>query len=108
MPLIHAVYLYPLNGHLRSQIHLPRRRLARQDQPSDQRENRFDELNGYFDSKILLRQHVEVWGEGGRIFIKDIKSSNGTFINSECLSAEGVESDAFKLKTDDVVVCTLY
>ena len=39
------------------------------------------------------------------IFIKDVKSSNGTFINQERLSPEGLESDPFELKTDDVVVC---
>lgn len=33
-----------------------------------------------------------------------MKSSNGTFINSERLSAEGVESEPFELKTDDIVV----
>lgn len=39
-----------------------------------------------------------------QIYIKDVKSSNGTFINGERLSAEGVESDPFELKTDDIVV----
>ena len=39
-----------------------------------------------------------------QIFIKDVKSSNGTFINGERLSAEGVESEAFELKSEDVVV----
>ena len=39
-----------------------------------------------------------------QIFIKDVKSSNGTFINGERLSAEGIESEPFELKTDDTVV----
>jgi hypothetical protein len=39
-----------------------------------------------------------------QIFIKDVKSSNGTFINSERLSPEGLESDPYELKTDDIVV----
>lgn len=80
--------------------------------------------NGFFDSKVLSRMHAEVWAEGGRvrppcftsltfadldavfrpqIWIKDVKSSNGTFINGERLSPEGVESEAFELHTDDVV-----
>jgi hypothetical protein len=63
------------------------------------------ERNGYFDSKVLSRQHAEVWEDGGKIFIKDVKSSNGTFINGERLSQEGVESDPYELKTDDIVVC---
>lgn len=39
-----------------------------------------------------------------QIFIKDVKSSNGTFINGERLSPEGVESEPFELKNDDIVV----
>jgi pSer/pThr/pTyr-binding forkhead associated (FHA) protein len=39
-----------------------------------------------------------------QIYIKDVKSSNGTFINGSRLSQEGVESTAFELKTDDIVV----
>lgn len=33
-----------------------------------------------------------------------MKSSNGTFINGERLSPEGLESDPYELKSDDVVV----
>ena len=40
-----------------------------------------------------------------QIFIKDVKSSNGTFINGERLSPEGLESEPFELKSDDIVVC---
>ncbi|GAA5979384.1 hypothetical protein JCM11641_005019 [Rhodosporidiobolus odoratus] len=59
--------------------------------------------NGYFDSKVLSRAHAEVWSEDGKVFIKDVKSSNGTFINGERLSPESSESDVFELNTDDVV-----
>ena len=38
-----------------------------------------------------------------QIFIRDIKSSNGTFINGERLSPEGVESQPFELKSEDQV-----
>ena len=41
---------------------------------------------------------------GWQIFIKDVKSSNGTFVNGERLSVEGVESDPWELKSDDRVV----
>ncbi|KAF6745828.1 hypothetical protein DFP72DRAFT_1153491 [Ephemerocybe angulata] len=53
--------------------------------------------------KVLSRQHAEVWEEGGKIYIKDVKSSNGTFINGERLSSEAVESDPYELKSDDIV-----
>lgn len=59
--------------------------------------------NGYFDSKVLSRMHAEVWSQDGNVYIKDVKSSNGTFINGARLSAEGQESDTFELHTDDVV-----
>ncbi|KAK4696397.1 hypothetical protein P7C70_g8387, partial [Phenoliferia sp. Uapishka_3] len=82
--------------------------------------------NGYFDSKVLSRAHAEVWSEEGKvrrkflrktqnenrpanvpytgqIFIKDVKSSNGTFINGQRLSLEAAESDIFELHTEDVV-----
>lgn len=61
------------------------------------------ERNGYFDSKVLSRQHAEIWEVSGKIYIKDVKSSNGTFINGERLSPEGVESEPFELKNDDIV-----
>ncbi|WAQ90791.1 hypothetical protein PtA15_13A190 [Puccinia triticina] len=47
--------------------------------------------------------HAEVWTENGKVLIRDVKSSNGTFINGERLSAEGVESEAFELHSDDLV-----
>ncbi|KAH9888564.1 hypothetical protein C8Q73DRAFT_807850, partial [Cubamyces lactineus] len=49
--------------------------------------------NSYFDSKVLSRQHAEVWEDNGKIFIKDVKSSNGTFIKGERLSPERLGSD---------------
>ncbi|KAG8906089.1 hypothetical protein FRB99_007613 [Tulasnella sp. 403] len=61
------------------------------------------EQNGYFDCKSLSRQHAEVWGEGGKIYIKDTKSPNGTYINGERLSSEGFVSEPFELRTDDVL-----
>ncbi|KAM6493707.1 hypothetical protein JOM56_010068, partial [Amanita muscaria] len=61
------------------------------------------ERNGYFNAKTLSRQHAEVWEYGGTIFIKDLKSSNGTFINGEQLSQDGFQSEPFELKSDDIV-----
>ncbi|KAE8353245.1 cytoplasm to vacuole targeting Vps64 [Aspergillus coremiiformis] len=58
--------------------------------------------NGYFDSKVLSRQHAEVWAEkGGRIFIRDVKSSNGTFVNGTRLSPENRESEPHELREND-------
>ncbi|EKD01828.1 cell cycle arrest in response to pheromone-related protein [Trichosporon asahii var. asahii CBS 8904] len=58
------------------------------------------ERNAYFDSKVLSRTHAEIWEQNG----KDVKSSNGTFINGVRLSPEGVESDPYELKSEDMVL----
>ncbi|KAJ7725938.1 hypothetical protein B0H16DRAFT_1781436 [Mycena metata] len=99
-----ALYLYPLNDsfipkHISLNPPGQRVKIGRQTNAKTSP----GERNGYFDSKVLSRQHAEVWEENNKIFIKDVKSSNGTFINGERLSAEGAESDPFELKTDDIV-----
>ncbi len=59
-------------------------------------------INGYFDSKVLSRQHAEIWADRqGKIWIRDIKSSNGTFVNGTRLSAENRESEPHELQTSD-------
>ncbi|KAF8548614.1 hypothetical protein OG21DRAFT_1560880 [Imleria badia] len=102
-PSFPALYLYPLNDtfvpkHI-ALIGGQRVKIGRQTNAKTVPAER----NGYFDSKVLSRQHAEVWEENGKIFIKDVKSSNGTFINGERLSPEGVESEPFELKDDDIV-----
>ena len=58
--------------------------------------------NGFFDSKVLSRQHAEVWAErNGKIWIRDVKSSNGTFVNGTRLSQENKESEPAELKEGD-------
>ncbi|EHA46110.1 hypothetical protein MGG_02878 [Pyricularia oryzae 70-15] len=59
-------------------------------------------VNGYFDSKVLSRQHAEIWAErSGKIYIRDIKSSNGTFVNGTRLSPENRDSEPHELQTSD-------
>lgn len=59
-------------------------------------------INGYFDSKVLSRQHAEIWADtNGKIWIRDVKSSNGTFVNGTRLSPENRESDPHELQTQD-------
>lgn len=60
--------------------------------------------NGYFDSKVLSRQHAEIWADRlGKIWIRDVKSSNGTFVNGKRLSAENRDSDPHELREQDVL-----
>lgn len=98
-----ALYLFPLNDtfvpkHI-ALIGNQRVKIGRQTNAKTVPAER----NGYFDSKVLSRQHAEIWEDGGKIYIKDVKSSNGTFINGDRLSPEGVESEPFELKNDDIV-----
>lgn len=61
-------------------------------------------MNGYFDSKVLSRQHAEVIADrNGKIWIKDIKSSNGTFVNGIRLSQENRESEEHELREGDTL-----
>ena len=50
--------------------------------------------NGVFDCRVLSRRHASLWTEGSRCFVRDLGSSNGTFVNGERvdrLQSEGVE-----------------
>lgn len=59
-------------------------------------------INGFFDSKVLSRQHAEIWADRqGKIWIRDVKSSNGTFVNGSRLSQENRESDPHELQSGD-------
>ncbi|KAH3673715.1 hypothetical protein WICPIJ_009697 [Wickerhamomyces pijperi] len=53
--------------------------------------------NGYFDSRVISREHAELYVKDGRVYIKDCNSSNGTFVNDEKLSTE------MELRMEDVV-----
>lgn len=54
--------------------------------------------NMLFDTKVLSRNHAEVFSDGGgRVFIRDLGSSNGTYINGFRLSPDAVASEPFQL-----------
>jgi hypothetical protein len=61
-------------------------------------------INGFFDSKVLSRQHAEIWADrNGKIWIRDVKSSNGTFVNGQRLSQENKDSDPHELREQDML-----
>ncbi len=98
-----VLYLVSLNGSFeRKTISVPfspdTLRIGRQTNKSTTPNT----VNGYFDSKVLSRQHAEIWADRqGKIWIRDIKSSNGTFVNGNRLSAENRESEPHELQTND-------
>ncbi|KAN0059847.1 hypothetical protein ACQY0O_008421 [Thecaphora frezii] len=65
---------------------------------------RIDSSRVAFKSKVVSRGHAEIWCEsGGKFFIRDTKSSSGTFLNHIRLSAPNVESRPFPIKDGDVI-----
>ncbi|KZV68396.1 SMAD/FHA domain-containing protein [Peniophora sp. CONT] len=57
-----------------------------------------------FKSKVVSRAHAEIWCEGGgKFFIKDTKSSSGTFLNHVRLSAAAADSRPFELRDGDTL-----
>jgi E3 ubiquitin-protein ligase DMA1/2 len=56
-----------------------------------------------FKSKVVSRRHCEFWYEEGQWYIKDVKSSSGTFLNHVRLSSPGTESKPFPVKDGDIV-----
>ncbi|KAJ4372565.1 hypothetical protein N0V86_007925 [Didymella sp. IMI 355093] len=56
-----------------------------------------------FKSKVVSRKHCELWCKDGNWYIKDVKSSSGTFLNHIRLSQPNVESKPFRIKDGDIV-----
>jgi pSer/pThr/pTyr-binding forkhead associated (FHA) protein len=57
-----------------------------------------------FKSKVVSRAHAEIWVEaGGKFYIKDTKSSSGTFLNHVRLSPANQESKPFLIKDGDIL-----
>lgn len=56
-----------------------------------------------FKSKVVSRRHCEFWYSQGQWYIKDVKSSSGTFLNHIRLSQPSVESRPFPVNDGDVV-----
>lgn len=57
-----------------------------------------------FKSKVVSRAHAEIWVDAdGKFFIKDTKSSSGTFLNHARLSAANTESKPHQIKDGDIL-----
>ncbi|KAM3422590.1 hypothetical protein BST61_g80 [Cercospora zeina] len=56
-----------------------------------------------FKSKVVSRRHCEFWCTDGQWYVKDVKSSSGTFLNHVRLSSPGVESRPYPVNDGDVV-----
>lgn len=56
-----------------------------------------------FKSKVVSRRHCELWCTNGQWYIRDVRSSSGTFLNHVRLSPPGQESRPFSVNDGDVV-----
>jgi pSer/pThr/pTyr-binding forkhead associated (FHA) protein len=56
-----------------------------------------------FKSKVVSRRHCEFWCENSQWFVRDVKSSSGTFLNHLRLSPPGVESKPWPVNDGDVI-----
>ncbi|KAI7868717.1 hypothetical protein BDF14DRAFT_1880695 [Spinellus fusiger] len=57
-----------------------------------------------FKTKVVSRAHCEIWvGNDEKLYIRDTKSSSGTFINHIRLSPTGHESHPIEIKDGDIV-----
>ncbi|MCJ1308989.1 hypothetical protein MMC25_002644 [Agyrium rufum] len=56
-----------------------------------------------FKSKVVSRRHCEFWCSQGQWYIKDVRSSSGTFLNHIRLSQPSIESRPFPVNDGDVV-----
>ncbi|GMM35735.1 Far10 protein [Saccharomycopsis crataegensis] len=60
--------------------------------------------NGYFDSRVLSRNHAQLFADinTGKIYLKDLGSSNGTFVNDEKIASDK-DAQPTEIKKGDVI-----
>lgn len=94
----HRVITIPCNtSHIRQAVRVGR---------TINEETRAGVNNLFFDNLVLSRNHAEVYCDSfGRVFIKDLGSTNGTFVNDVRLSPAGQASEAFELIARQKLPC---
>lgn len=56
-----------------------------------------------FKSKVISRNHAEIWSVNAEVYVRDTRSQSGTFLNAMRLSEPGKESKPYRLKPGDVI-----
>ncbi|KAK5167634.1 uncharacterized protein LTR77_007333 [Saxophila tyrrhenica] len=56
-----------------------------------------------FKSKVVSRRHCEFWCTDGQWWVKDVKSSSGTFLNHNRLSPACTESRPYRVNDGDII-----
>lgn len=55
------------------------------------------------DSRVVSRKHCEIFAAGDTVYVRDIRSQSGTFVNSYRLSMPGEESSPHPLRPSDIL-----
>ncbi|ORX53330.1 hypothetical protein BCR36DRAFT_323520 [Piromyces finnis] len=56
-----------------------------------------------FRSLVISRTHAEIWNEDGKIFLKDLGSNGGTFLNGVRICQFGQECEPHEIKSGDFI-----
>lgn len=78
-------------------------RYSERDNPPQQAVNVPSSAPVGFKSKVVSRRHCEFYCSAGKWYIRDVKSSSGTFLNHIRLSSPGTESRPFPVNDGDIV-----
>jgi len=57
----------------------------------------------WFQSKVVSRSHAEIWAKDCQVYLRDVGSSSGTFLNRMRLSPSNKESRPYPLKDGDII-----
>ena len=60
--------------------------------------------NLLFHSRVVSRNHALLFFKNDKLYLKDTKSSSGTFVNSKRLSSIGEESLPFEILDGDMIM----
>ncbi|KAI8367029.1 SMAD/FHA domain-containing protein [Choanephora cucurbitarum] len=56
-----------------------------------------------FRSKVVSRRHAEIFVQHGKVYIRDMQSSSGTFLNNRRLSSANQISQPFEIHDNDII-----
>ena len=51
--------------------------------------------NAIFECRVLSRNHAQIWYQDDHFFLKDMGSSNGTFVNGQKINDKEKQSEFY-------------